>query len=383
MVEKKQSANQAMLPRSMIKLPYLSPEESDKWLWRLAFYCVYYFCCYLLFISYRGAYSMMKGINENGAKPFTQARMDSPRMTIFPVDYVREANSKSYYDANPRSNHIELKNGALLTEYNNIMNKKLDNMENKDWVKDVRQFCWNGKGYEQPTGLNHVCFLVSISTVIGWKPIPLNATDGKYSMSTVNVEGEDKAFDLESQGFKSNTLESETAGVHFNCMAFPTILKNGNVIPDDQADPIEIPDGLITWYGEASLEKRWFPYNGHSGGAHKELPEDKNKCRQPGLIQGYNKFECNVVEFPYKGWSKPYAVMKIDMEKWNEADAKYGANFKCHAYAENIKTPMFDKDSATKAWYMGDIGSPATKYIHQSFTIQHKNVEVEEEVIEV
>ena len=63
--------------------------EQKKWALRLGFYAVYYTFIYLLYLF---SISIITGYTHSAGQksPVSQARLGTPRMTMFPLDQIRE-----------------------------------------------------------------------------------------------------------------------------------------------------------------------------------------------------------------------------------------------------------------------------------------------------
>jgi len=354
-------------------------EESEqaKWTKRLAFYAVYYtfiYCLYLLSISIITGYTHSAG----QIKPVSQARLSTPRMTMFPLDQIREI------DWVPRSgvdNHLwydsMVYDGKTMAEaFKEKLALKLANLKNQTFTTEVETFC---AGDYKDFKNGKACFLVGVNTVVDWQPVKL-VPDSAHSWFNAKLQnGNSKAFSLASQGLTDNA----EADILFGCRVFDTTYDAANLISrPNSANQGRIMTNGIDWMHNENYLKNYSPFE---GGVNPKVDGNApttniyEKCVQPS----YYSAECNINSYDYKDWDKPFTAVKIDMNaidtefqaaQPSDETVQHGYEFKCNAYAQNIITPMYDSES--KLYFEGENGAPIVqsggKGLHQNFIIQHE-----------
>jgi len=360
--------------------------NKKKWGLRLGFYAVYYLFIYLLYL-YSISYITGKTHAPGMKAPITQGRLGSPRMTLFPLDQIREIDwiARSGVD-----NHLWYKDvlnydgGISMKEaYKNLLSSKLENMRDSNFSSAVTEFC-DGDYINFENG--KACFLVGVNTVVNWQPVKLNLN---YTNNWFNVklspekndadlgwfesapEVERTQFSLESQGLN----ETDEADIYFQCRVFETRF-------DEDADicrPLSETAGFIMnsgieWMNGENYLKNFQPFQ---GGVNPKGDEKYDECFQPSFYPA----DCNINEYDYQSWSKPMTAVKIDINQVNATfqaqngpseEAQQGYEFKCNAYAQNIIAPIYVE--AEKVYYEGDNEKPIVQSggrdLHQNFIIQ-------------
>jgi len=354
-------------------------QESDykKWGLRLAFYAVYYTFIYLLFLL---SVSIITGYTHyTGQKvPVSQARLSTPRMTMFPLDQVREI------DWAPRSgvdNHLWYKSKVydgktMATAFKEKLEERLTNMNDQNFTTHVDTFC---AGDYKDFKNGKACFLVGVNTVVNWQPVKL-VPDSVHSWFNAKLSSDaaKTSFSLASQGLTDNA----DADILFGCRVFDTTYDSSQLIsrPKSATDGRVMTNG-IDWMHNENYLKNYTPFPGgikpknDKSSPTTDIYED---CTQPSFYSA----KCNINSYDYKAWTKPFTAVRIDMNAIHtefqaaqaSSEEQHGYEFKCNAYAQNIITPMYD--SSSKLYFEGDNGAPIVqsggKELHQNFIIQHE-----------
>jgi len=357
-------------------------EENDakKWGLRLAFYAVYYTFIYLLYL-YSISIITSKTHAPGMKVPVTQARLGTPRMTLFPLDQIREI------DWAPRSgvdNHLWYKSdkygGKTMSEaYKDLLQQRLDSMVNTNFSSAVASFC-DGDYKEFKNG--KACLLAGVNTVVNWQPVKLvpGSVDNWFN-AKLTTDGSSQAFSLESQGLSEN----EDADIMFGCRVFATRYDADQAI----SRPVSEGEGFIMnnssgieWMNNENYLKNFTPFTGGINPKSDKtgtIADIYDECEQPS----FSAAKCNINQYDYTSWEKPFTAVKIDMNQIHTdfqangvtEEAQRGYEFKCNAYAQNIVTSMYDEN--TKLYYEGDNGKPIVqsggKELHQNFIIQFEN----------
>jgi hypothetical protein len=351
--------------------------EQKKWALRLGFYAVYYTFIYLLYLF---SISIITGYTHSAGQksPVSQARLGTPRMTMFPLDQIREI------DWAPRSgvdNHLWYKSNVydgktMAAVFKEKLEQRLTNMNDQNFTTNVDTFC---AGDYKDFKNGKACFLVGVNTIVNWQPVKL-VPDSKHSWfnAKLSSDAEKTSFTLASQGLTDNA----DADILFGCRVFDTNYDAANSIsrPKQATHGIVMTNG-IDWMHNENYLKSYTPF---LGGVNPKTDESApttdiyKECVQPS----YYSAKCNINTYDYKTWTKPFTAVRIDMSAIHtefqatqaSSEVQHGYEFKCNAYAQNIVTPMYD--SASKLYFEGENGSPIVqsggKELHQNFIIQHE-----------
>lgn len=347
-----------------------------KWGYRLGFYAFYYLIIYGLYLWSIKIITGRTHAPDNKV-PITQGRLGSPRMTLFPLDQIREI------DWIPRSgvdNHLWYKSDTLRNKvsmreaYKNLLAEKLDNLKDKNFTASVIEFC-EGDYLNFKNG--KACFLVGVNTAVNWEPIKLDLTkENNWFDVKLSKEGAREQFDLASQGLNY----TEDADVYFQCRVFETNFDADAGV----CRPVAATAGLIMgsadrnhsgieWMNGENYLKNYQPFQGGWNPKGDDLYE---KCFQPS----FSAADCNINQYDYQTWNKPMTAVKIDLSAIDEEfqelsptdNDQKGYEFKCNAYAQNIIAPIYVESE--KFYYEGDNGEPVVQSggrdLHQNFIIQ-------------
>lgn len=309
------------------------------WLKILSFYVIYY-CLLALFAYFGIGYYSSTMPSE---KPYIQGRFHSPGMQVFPAMLTGNAiigtDDNGHKSTSEHGHTISIKKTdsapaddskekfysdvmrAWVDKYKSVaanstvrtcseanpQNATLDGApcefyENYDWIDTA---CGTNFGYD--TG--EPCFAVSLNKISNWKLQGL-ANGQKIPGTTPEVTGNGK-------------------NVHFHCHQFSFPLTDGvyDSALDYSTNGTEPTDGFeVEWvngvFGDGAsaqpshgqLPAFFWPFGGNSKANHGSNPAfDKNNVNSG---------------------DKPFVILKI---KRKDKNVKARANFKCHAYANNVQ----------------------------------------------
>lgn len=359
-------------------------EEEDwlqNWILRIGFYLVYYLFLYILFVTTVKLYSKnFYGIET----PHFQTRLESPRMRIFPVDWIREADfvhSASHSNVlvlgspNEAAHKGDKEYSLLQKDWTMMTMAKAYETEFSEHLDQIqaqidahsRSDCSVSSGSKEyctpihPSNATHTyksavedfcgtdalefknnkaCFFVGITSLNGWQPIGLSS-DWKMGEKMHYKNGEKVDQTLGDQLDATVTGDS----VYFGCRLLKTKADGDLVVKNNKVAPYPLSEGsnYISWMDDQNfIPSYYWPKTTHN-------PVDHETNR-------------NDHRFKQTEWYRPELVMKIDLSA-----APDSISFDCNAYANNIKTPMLFVENSMANWYSRGNGM-ATMQPHQSFT---------------
>ena len=314
------------------------------WVKILSFYIIYYALLGLTAYFGIGYYAG----TMPATLPYIQGRMHSPGMQVFPamITGARQVvGTDKTVGHSPSSEHghcvtIKRQSGALKADsnekfYSTAMNSWVENYKdaakngnnvtcdsntpatgaqgakncefynNYDWIEAS---CGANFGYD--TG--EPCFAVSLNKIANWELQGLSSS----VKSVENLAGTEIIDGFSGNGDK----------VHFHChqFKFPADTYDSTTFSSAIDYEQEGTDFTLEWVGtyNNTLPSYFWPYGGK--------PRDLNLANFPAYD-----------ETKVTGGDKPFVILKI---KVNDKSLKAKANFKCHAYADNIQNSYAVKE---------------------------------------
>lgn len=277
-------------------------------------------------------------------KPKLQGRLHSPGMHIFPAMMttanLKDENAPSIYDdghkpTSEKGHTITINKdgddkfyGPKMKEWVSIYNETADAVQcdqtnpadHKDnlgkvckWYSDydwIEEQCGADFGYNSGSP----CFAVSLNKITNWKLQGLSAS------ATIDV-----AYDADGNPDDTKKIVGNGNSVHFHCNQFEfdsddnlDLSKEGSQFKVDFLTHTLGDDSSTL--GKGQLPDYYYPYAGHS------KQNGWDKVPDP--------------EIQHSNGDKAFVIMKITK---NNLDTKGKANFKCHAYADNIQNSYLVK----------------------------------------
>jgi hypothetical protein len=327
---------------------YTSWRTGSDWFKIIGYYVIYYaFLVAILLLVVNWDQSLWAQ-SLPSAKPYSQARIHSPGMSIFPIMWSRP----DYHDPTSEYGHvIDLNNDIMTTAYKSRMEKFIqayideaqsDNSVDCDGSKTYRSDntmknckiyndyqwitdkCGNDFGYNSnKTGNASPCLIVSLNNIINWQLVGLSG-----SITKSKNQGE---------------IIGDGNHVHFHCDIWDKSEKAGysteTISTKYEIEWIEPSNGQYA-NGKTSIGGQipnyFYPYRGH----------DKNTIYNTPCNSGYDEGryqECNIRA------NKPFKVMKL-IKKDQNSNSNIDINLKCSAYANNIQNSYYDETTKMYKW---------------------------------